>query len=254
MLVAAFMPPGFWQALGTDGSIRALALAAIGGTAAQAGQSVIATFLLDVIERLRKRKRLPGTEAELRQELERQLLAAFQVNDQRAAQLRADAAAILEQVQGVEAALEAATGDLRQALAEAPPDARLLLLVDQFEEVFTLCQEEDERRRFIRALHGLAGDANARAAVVLGIRADFYARCADHPELAAAIQDNQALVGPMTQAELRRSIEDPAARAGLRLEPGLVETVLGELGDEPGRLPLLSHALFATWQRRADGR
>jgi WD40 repeat protein len=142
---------------------------------------------------------------------------------------------------------------VRQALAEAPPESRLLLLVDQFEEVFTLCQDEGERRQFIRALHGLAGDADGRAAVVLGIRADFYARCADHPELAAAIQDNQALVGPMTQSELRRSIEDPAARAGLRLEPGLVETVLGELGDEPGPLPLLSHALFATWQRRTDG-
>jgi hypothetical protein len=99
---------------------------------------------------------------------------------------------------------------VRQALADAAPDARLLLLVDQFEEVFTLCQDEGERRRFIRALHGLAGDADARAAVVLGIRADFYARCADHPELAAAIQDNQALVGPMTRAELRQSIEDPA--------------------------------------------
>lgn len=151
MVVAAFMPPGFWQTLSTDGSIRALALAAIGGTVAQAGQSVIATFLLDAIERLRRQKRLPGTEAELQQELERQLLAALQANDQPAAQLRADAAAILEQVQGVEAALEAATGDLRQALSEAFAEygssfAEFRWMLDETRQTLTAIQQEQPVR------------------------------------------------------------------------------------------------------------
>ncbi len=139
---------------------------------------------------------------------------------------------------------------VRQALAGRPADGRLLLLVDQFEETFTLCPDEAERRWFIQALVTLVGEVDSVASVVLGIRADFYARCADYPELASLLEDNQVLVEPMTQADLRRAITGPAARAGLVLEPGLVETVLADLGEEPGVLPLLSHALFATWRRR----
>ena len=138
----------------------------------------------------------------------------------------------------------------RQALTDAPDGARLLLMVDQFEEIFTLCADEAERHGFIRALAALASEADSPAIVVLGVRADFYARCAEYPELVAVVQDHQVLVGSMTSAELREAIICPAARAGLALEPGLVETVLADVGEEPGSLPLLSHALFATWQRR----
>ncbi|MGH8930080.1 MAG: hypothetical protein ACRDZO_05435, partial [Egibacteraceae bacterium] len=136
---------------------------------------------------------------------------------------------------------------VRQALLDEPAGARLLLVVDQLEELFTLCADESERRCFIRALTSLG---EGQASVVVGVRADFYARCAEYPELVAAMQDRQVLVGPMAAPELREAIEGPAARAGLTLEPGLAETVLADLGDEPGSLPLLSHALFATWQRR----
>jgi hypothetical protein len=128
------------------------------------------------------------------------------------------------------------------------------VLVDQFEEVFTLCYDEAERRRFIQALVGLAGQADSRATVVLGIRADFLARCTEYAELKATAQDHQVWVGPMITADLRRAIKGPAARAGLELEPVLVETVLADLGEEPGSLPLLWHALFATWQRRRGQR
>ncbi|MGH8929952.1 MAG: hypothetical protein ACRDZO_04775 [Egibacteraceae bacterium] len=138
----------------------------------------------------------------------------------------------------------------RQALVDAPAGARLLLMVDQFEEVFTLCRDEDERRGLIHALAGLAGEADSQAIVVLGIRADFYARCAEYPELVEVIQDRQVLVGPMTPVESREAITGPAARAGLILEPGLIETVLADLGEAPGSLPLLSHALYETWHRR----
>ena len=139
---------------------------------------------------------------------------------------------------------------VRQALAEVPEGARLLLLVDQFEETFTLCTDEAERRGFVLALAALAGGADTQAIAVLGVRADFYARCAEYPELVALIQDRQVLVGPMSPAELRVAIAGPSARAGLALEPGLVETVLADLGEEPGSLPLLSHALLETWRRR----
>ncbi|MEA2587949.1 MAG: hypothetical protein QOH66_876, partial [Actinomycetota bacterium] len=137
----------------------------------------------------------------------------------------------------------------RQVLAK-PPATRLFLLIDQLEEVFTLCSDEAERRTFIRGLTATISDCDSRVSVVLGLRADFYARCAEYPELVKVIQDRQVLVGPMTPGELREAIIGPAAHAGLVLEPGLVETVLADLGQEPGSLPLLSHALFATWQRR----
>ncbi len=86
--------------------------------------------------------------------------------------------------------------------------------------------------------------------VVLAVRADFYGRLASFSELAATVQGHQALVGPMTADDSRRAIEQPAAEAGLALEPGLADTVLEDLGQEPGALPLLSHALLETWKRR----
>ena len=93
----------------------------------------------------------------------------------------------------------------------------------------------------------------SRCAVVIGVRADVYARLSGHAGLARAVAANQVLLGPMSADELARAITEPARLAGLRLEPGLVELVLRDVADEPGALPLLSHALRATWDRR-DGR
>jgi WD40 repeat protein/class 3 adenylate cyclase len=123
-----------------------------------------------------------------------------------------------------------------------------LLVVDQFEEVFTLCRDEDERRTFIDVLLG-AAERGLR--VVVALRADFYGHCAAYPTLAAALEDRQALVGPMSEDELRRAIERPAEHAGLLLEPGLVEAILRDVVGEPGALPLLSHSLLETWKRRS---
>jgi WD40 repeat protein len=129
----------------------------------------------------------------------------------------------------------------------AGSDARLLV-IDQFEEVFTLCRDEDERRGFIDALMD-AAERGTR--VIVALRADFYGHCAMYPRLAAALEDQQALVGPMSEEELRRAIERPAERAGLILEPGLVEGILRDVVGEPGALPLLSHSLLETWNRRS---
>jgi WD40 repeat protein len=139
---------------------------------------------------------------------------------------------------------------VKQALVDEPPDARIVLVVDQFEETFTLCRDEDERRLFVDAVLHASFAPGARLVLIVAMRADFYARAAAYPNLATAVQDNQALVRPMTEEELRAVVEGPADRVGLRLEPGLVEVILADVAEEPGSLPLLSHALFETWRRR----
>ena len=123
-----------------------------------------------------------------------------------------------------------------------------LLVVDQFEEVFTLCRDEAVRSAFIDALLD-AAERGTRG--VIALRADFYGHCAAYPRLAAALKHQQELVAPMSEEELRRAIERPAEHAGLLLEPGLVEAVLRDVLGEPGALPLLSHSLLETWKRRS---
>ena len=149
--------------------------------------------------------------------------------------------------------------DLRHQLMNAPGRLRDLLsgpgqrviIVDQFEELFTQCQHEAERQVFLAALHA----ACTAAVVVIGIRADFFGRCVGYSELAAALE-HPVVVTPMTITQLRQAIEGPARLAGLTLQPGLVNLLLEDLGagleaSEPsGVLPLLSHVLLSTWQRR----
>jgi WD40 repeat protein/class 3 adenylate cyclase len=130
---------------------------------------------------------------------------------------------------------------------DLPGEAGGLLVVDQFEELFTRSTDADKREEFIDALLAHPGP------VVVGVRADFYGRLSTHPQLARAVASNQILLGPMNPDELRRAITEPARAAGLRLEPGLVEVILRDVAGEPGALPLLSHALRATWELR-DGR
>ena len=122
-----------------------------------------------------------------------------------------------------------------------------LIVVDQFEELFTLCDSADRRLAFVDAL--LA----ARSPVAIGIRADVYGRLGAHPALARAVAANQVLLGAMTQPELERAVTEPARLAGLRVEAGLAELAVRDVAGEPGALPLLSHALRVTWERR-DGR
>ncbi|OJF10065.1 nSTAND1 domain-containing NTPase [Couchioplanes caeruleus] len=136
------------------------------------------------------------------------------------------------------------------ALGDEPDDAELLLVVDQFEEVFTLCADDDRRRAFFAAMLGAAHSPGSRLRVMLGIRADFYARCAQYPELVDALRDSQTMVGPMSAAELRDALVRPAERAGLRVEGALVSTVVAQLANRPGALPLASHAMVQAWQRR----
>ncbi|MEV0385734.1 hypothetical protein [Nonomuraea sp. NPDC050643] len=139
---------------------------------------------------------------------------------------------------------------VRQSLLARPPGHEAYLVVDQFEETFTLCADATEREQFIAALVAAARDADNRVRVVLGLRADFYAPCARRPVLVEALQDAQVLVGPMSDDELRQAVTQPAARAGLVVDDALVATILAEAGDRPGALPFVSHALWETWRRR----
>lgn len=139
---------------------------------------------------------------------------------------------------------------LRQLLAERPDDAEFLLVVDQFEEVFTLCHDAAERELFIAALLEAADAADSRTRVVIGLRSDFYTHCARHPRLAEMLQDAQVLVGPMRADELTNAITQPAARAKLMVEKALVTTVVHDAATRPGALPFVSHALWETWRRR----
>jgi WD40 repeat protein len=121
--------------------------------------------------------------------------------------------------------------------------------VDQFEEVFTTCRDEAERAAFLAALTE-GGWADRSVSVVVVVRADYYGHCAADPALARLLAANHVLVGPMDPDELRRAVELPARRAGLRSEPGLAEAMIGEVAEEPGGLPLLSCALLESWQHR----
>lgn len=129
--------------------------------------------------------------------------------------------------------------------------APAFLFVDQFEEVFTLCRDPFEREAFIDGLLAASiPHGEGPATVVIALRADFYAHCADHAGLRDALAEHQEYIGPMDPGELRQAIEGPAAKLGYALEPGLVDLLLHDVGDEPGALPLLSHALLETWERR----
>ena len=144
--------------------------------------------------------------------------------------------------------LPGAGGDLPLLRAIARQE-RVLLVVDQFEEAFTICRDEAERARFLATL-AEAAQADNSVTVVVAVRADYYGHCAADPALASLLAANHVLVGPMDAGELRRAIELPARRAGLQLEPGLAEAMIGEVAEEPGGLPLLSCALLESWQHR----
>ncbi|WP_327731549.1 DNA-binding protein [Streptomyces sp. NBC_00487] len=125
----------------------------------------------------------------------------------------------------------------------------ILVVVDQFEEVFTLCQDQAERTAFIDLLL-TAHRPDSGLRVVIAVRADFYSRCAEHRGLARALRDTSVLVGPMSPAELREAVVKPAQATGLMVERSLTARLVREVEGRPGGLPLLSHVLRETWRRR----
>ncbi|WP_242054562.1 eIF2A-related protein [Nostoc sp. FACHB-190] len=121
-----------------------------------------------------------------------------------------------------------------------------ILIVDQFEELFTLCPDETERREFIAQVLNLTQQQK----VVITMRADFWGECAPYRELKELMEARQKLIAPMDGTELRKAMEMQAAQVGLRFEPGLSNTILDDVQGEPGAMPLLQHALLELWKRR----
>ncbi|WP_443733020.1 nSTAND1 domain-containing NTPase [Streptomyces muensis] len=136
-----------------------------------------------------------------------------------------------------------------QLLTPAQEEPESWVVVDQFEEVFTLCQDRAERTRFIDLLL-TAQEPDSRLRVLIAVRADFYARCTEHRGLAEAVRAAGMPVGPMTAAELREVVTRPAQAVGLLVERELTARIVDDVLDQPGALPMLSHALLETWRRR----
>ncbi len=135
-------------------------------------------------------------------------------------------------------------------LRSQPDKHRLLLVIDQFEELFTLCPEPEVRRAFIDVL--LAGlQESAPLHVVLTLRADFLGQAFSHRPLADALQNATLFLGPMTRVELTRAIKEPARKQHVKFQSGLVERILDDVGEEPGNLPLLEFALTTLWAKQS---
>ncbi len=143
--------------------------------------------------------------------------------------------------------------ELAAAVAGLAPDERIVVAVDQLEELFTACADDREQGAFLDQLAEAARDTERRVLVLASLRADFYGRLVPYRRFADLFSRSHMLVGPMTRDELRRAIEQPAARAGLEVEPELVAALVADVEGEPGGLPLLSTALLRLWGAR-DGR
>ncbi|KRF23908.1 BTAD domain-containing putative transcriptional regulator [Phycicoccus sp. Soil803] len=134
------------------------------------------------------------------------------------------------------------------SLAAANPRATDVLVVDQCEEALALDPDSSERAEFFDQLVAVA--RNGRGVLVVSLRADRLGELSTHPEFARLVERGLYLLGAMTEPDLRLAIEGPAAQAGLRIEPGLVDLLVREVRGEPAALPLLSHVLRQTWRRR----
>ena len=161
--------------------------------------------------------------------------------------------------------LAAAPGEAHQLIREitraAGDAARLVLIIDQFEQVFAADGPDERRERaaFIDAVGaaatrpaGLRGEAPAR--VVIAVRGDHWDRCAAYSQLVRVMERDQLVVGPMPQAGLRQAIAGPAQASGMRIESALIDAITADAhaaGPGPA-LPLVSQALALTWENR-DG-
>ncbi|MEU0137156.1 AAA family ATPase [Streptomyces sp. NPDC006296] len=139
---------------------------------------------------------------------------------------------------------------LRRIACDAGDEADVFLVVDQFEELFTLCTAPEERALFVAALvHAVRADSS-RSRIVLSVRSDFHAHCAEYPDLADLLSGSLITLGAMRPGELHRAITQPAVRSGCRVEGRLLTHLIAQAQGQAGMLPLLSHALLETWKRR----
>ena len=148
-------------------------------------------------------------------------------------------------------------GVLSQVLAMEDKNRRLLLMIDQFEELYTLCRDSDIQIQFlnelITTLQSTGNEKPAAVVMLQTLRADFMGQALSHRPFADVLQDAVFVLGPMLRSELRAAIEKPARQQGAAFEPGLVERILDDVGAEPGNLPLVEFALTLLWDRLDQG-
>ena len=131
-----------------------------------------------------------------------------------------------------------------------PPGSELFLVVDQFEELFTLTADEETRRRFLAGLIALVTDPHSPVGVLVTMRADFLDHPLRDPEFGELLRAGMVAVAAPSEDELAEAIERPALRAGVRFEPGLVSQIVADVRDQPGALPLLQYALTELFANR----
>jgi WD40 repeat protein len=139
----------------------------------------------------------------------------------------------------------------------SPGNPQVLLVVDQFEELYTLCPEPMLQKTFIDELLALVqasrGHPTGLSVILLTMRADFMGQALAHRPFADALQEASLLMGPMNRQELQMAIEEPAEMQGAAFELGLVELILDDVGEKPGNLPLLEFTLTQLWEQQSDG-
>ncbi|NJN55125.1 MAG: hypothetical protein HC804_10410 [Anaerolineae bacterium] len=139
-------------------------------------------------------------------------------------------------------------------LIESQSDEASILVIDQFEETFTLCHDEEERNAFLENLLNLARTRDARHVIILTMRVDYESYLTKVPLFHSLVEQGQVRVGAMNAAELHDAIEQPATAVGLKFEEGLVDAVVREIVGEPAALPLLQFALLQLWDNRERNR
>jgi WD40 repeat protein len=163
---------------------------------------------------------------------------------------RREASKLEKELQQENRALQRVVEDLLQE----HPNSRLLLIVDQFEELYTLCGNTQEQQRFVDILLAAVQSIPRRLTLVLTLRADFFSYILNYPPFGEALrQYPPQLLSPMNREEMRLAIERPAEKTGVKLEEGLTERILDDVKQEPGNLPLLEFALTQLWAKQSRG-
>ncbi|MBE9068979.1 pentapeptide repeat-containing protein [Leptolyngbya cf. ectocarpi LEGE 11479] len=141
-----------------------------------------------------------------------------------------------------------------QRLVEVSTAPRIILVIDQFEEVFTRCESAEEREQFFSCLMGALEQTRGKLCLIIAMRADFVGKCLeqDYGGLAQRVQQHMMSVLPLTTDELRDAICKPAEQANLTVEPALVTEILTDIKGAPGSLPLLQYTLKELWQQRQE--
>jgi len=145
---------------------------------------------------------------------------------------------------------------IQRILQKKPEYEHLLLVVDQFEEIFTLCQDEKTQEKFLNIFFSTLNLETSRSisnlSLLLTLRADFFEQALHYPKFADALQTSSLILGPMTRRDLKEAIERPAFNLDVKIEPGLTERILKDVNSAPGELPLLEFALTLLWSKQEN--